>query len=281
MSDLQFCLFSSTADIEKYGFIVKILTGEPQEIASKAAAWGYDGIEFLPDPLNIPDPIKTEEALKNAGVTMPVVNSGRFGAQGMPLIQKNKKERIKAVELFKQVLDFAGYFKAKVGLGMARGTGIPGASHAEIESLATDVFAELAAHAEKAGAVIVLEAAEPDVTGFINTNAEVMHWVDRISSPNFSVMLDSHQLNGAETSIEEGIRVTRGEATHIHLYDPSRWPPGVLEDKSRLDWPNIIRILKEIHLPQTGSLTLAPEGDAEAAARKAIAYLKALLKGEN
>jgi sugar phosphate isomerase/epimerase len=164
---------------------------------------------------------------------------------------------------------------------MARGSGLPGASNAEIESIAADVFEELAAHAAKAGAIIVLEAAEPDVTGFINTNAEVMQWVDRISSPYFSVMLDTHQLNGAETSIEEGIRVTRGEATHIHLYDPSRWPPGVLEGQSRLDWPNILRILKETHLPQTGSLTLAPEGDAESAARKALAYLKGLLRGDD
>jgi sugar phosphate isomerase/epimerase len=281
MSDLQFCLFSSTADIEKFGFIVKILTGEPEDIASRAAAWGYDGIEFLPDPLNIPDPVRMEAALQNAGVFMPVVNSGRFGAQGMPLIQDSKNERIRAVEAFKQVLDFAGHFKARVGLGMARGSGIPGASKAAIESIAADVFEELAAHAAKAGAIIVLEAAEPDVTGFINTNAEVMQWVDRISNPYFSVMLDTHQLNGAETSIEEGIRVTRGEATHIHLYDPSRWPPGVLEDQSRLDWPNIIRILKETHLPRTGSLTLAPEGDAESAARKALAYLKGLLKGDD
>lgn len=89
----------------------------------------------------------------------------------------------------------------------------------------------------------MLEAAEPDITSYINTMRDVMPWVDRIGSARFSAMLDTHQLAHAETSIESGIRETRGEATHIHLYDPSRCPPGILDETSRLDWAPIARVL--------------------------------------
>jgi hypothetical protein len=50
MSVLPLCLFASTPDIIPLGFMVKVLTGTPGEIAGHAVDWGYDGIEFMPDP---------------------------------------------------------------------------------------------------------------------------------------------------------------------------------------------------------------------------------------
>ena len=78
-----------------------------------------------------------------------------------------------------------------------------------MEQLAEDVFRELAEHAEKAGAVIMLEPAEAVFTSLFNTNEEVMAMVEKISSPNFSVMLDTHQLWAVEPSIEHGIKATK------------------------------------------------------------------------
>jgi sugar phosphate isomerase/epimerase len=174
------------------------------------------------------------------------------------------------------MLDFAGHFKARVGLGAARGRGIPGASQEETEQLALEVFQELAEHAEKAGAVIMLESAEAEFTSLINANEEAMAMVARVGSPNFSVMLDTHQLWAVESSIEHGIRLTRGQARHIHLYDPSRWPPGVLPEKEALDWPHIVRVLQEEGFQGSASVVLAPEGDPEPVARKSVAYLRRL-----
>ena len=71
--------FSSTPDIAKLGFIVKVLTGNIDELPRQAIEWGYDGIEFMLDPERIPDPAVIERALKAAGAVMPVVNSGRMG----------------------------------------------------------------------------------------------------------------------------------------------------------------------------------------------------------
>jgi sugar phosphate isomerase/epimerase len=278
MGDVRLCLFSSTPDMNALSFIVRVLTGSPAELAERAVAWDYDGIEFMPDPEHVPDPVVFESALKSSGAIMPVVNTGRFFAQGVPLLVADPAARRRAVECFKRVLGFAGYFRARVGLGAARGAGVPGMAREEMDRLAEEVFRELAAHAEKAGTAIMLEPADPGVTSYINTMDQAMAWVDRIGSPAFSIMLDTYQLTDSEPSIAHGIRAARGQARHIHFYDPSRWPPGVLPERDRLDWQHIVQVLKEEGFSGSGSVVLAPEGDPEPAARKSVAFLRNLLR---
>ncbi len=120
----------------------------------------------------------------------------------------------------------------------------------------------------------MLECAEASYTALFNTNREAVTMVKKIDSPHFSIMLDTHQLWAAEKSIEEGIRAAEGRAQHIHLYEPSRWPPGVLPEKEVLDWKNIVRILKAEGFDGSASVVVAPEGDPEPVARKSVAYLR-------
>ncbi len=264
---ISLCLFASTPDIAALGFIVKVLTGNLHELAARAVEWGYAGIEFMPDPEKVPEPGSMERVLRASGAVMPVVNSGRMGVQGMALFHEDEAVRRKSVAAFQRMLDFAGYFDARVGLGIARGKRTPE------DPLAEDVFRELAEHAERAGAVIMLEPADPGVTSYINTMDEAMAWVRRIASPWFSIMLDTYQLAESELSIEHGIGAACGQARHIHLYDPSRWPPGASCENSRLDWEFIFDLLHETGFSGSASVVLAPEGDAAEAARRTAVFL--------
>ena len=49
MSDVKFCLSVSTPDMLDLSFVVKVLSGTPDELGQRAIEWGYDGIEFMPD----------------------------------------------------------------------------------------------------------------------------------------------------------------------------------------------------------------------------------------
>lgn len=276
MAKVKFCLFASTPDMLQLSFVVKVLTGTPEELGNTAINWGYDGIEFMPDPERTPDPELFGRMLESTGAVMPVVNSGRIAAQGLALLHEDTRISKRAIEGFKRMLDFAGYFKARVGLGASRGKGIPGMSKGDMVKQAEEILRELTEHAERAGAVIMLEPAEAEYTDLFNTNKEVMDMVEKIGSPSFSIMLDTHQLYAVEPSIEHGIRAARGQARHIHLYEPSRLPPGVSTEKETLDWPNITRVLKEEGFEGSASVVIVPEGDPEPIARKSVAYLRKL-----
>jgi sugar phosphate isomerase/epimerase len=216
-----------------------------------------------------------EDALKLAGASMPVVNSGRILAQGMALLHQDPTTRRRALTGFKRMLDFAGHFRSRVHLGIARGGAIPGASQAAMDGMADDLFRDLTAHAERVGATILLEPAEGG-TAYIQTMQEVLAWVERIHSSVFRAMLDTHQLVKVEQSIEAGIRAARGQAEHIHLYDPSRRPPGLGSGEAALDWPHIAGILREEGFQGSGSVVIAAEGDPEAGARASARYLRRL-----
>jgi len=82
----------------------------------------------MPNPEHVPNPEVFAGALRRTGAVILVVNSGRIAAQGLALLHKDTSVRRKSLEAFKNILDFAGYFKARVGLGAARGPGIPEAS---------------------------------------------------------------------------------------------------------------------------------------------------------
>ena len=278
MSKVKFCLFASTPDMLQLDFVVKVLTGTPAELGTTAVNWGYDGIEFMPDPEHTPDPELFSRMLGQTGAIMPVVNSGRIAAQGMALLHEDAAISKRAIAGFKRMLDFAGHFGARVGLGMARGEGIPGMSADDQLKRAEEIFRELTEHAEKTGAIIMLEPAEAEYTSLFNTNEEVMDMVEKIGSRNFSIMLDTHQLYIVEPSIEYGVKAAKGQAKHIHLYEPSRLPPGVSTEKESLDWPNIARVLKEEGFEGSASVVIVPKGDPEPIARKSVVYLRKLFK---
>jgi sugar phosphate isomerase/epimerase len=276
MLNIKLLLWCSTSDVSDY--LVKLLVGPIERVAQTAVEWGYDGIEFLPDPLHIPKPQQVDKALRQAGTTMPVVTTGLMHSHGLALLHRDPGERKKSINIFKQILDFGGHFQARVNLGISRGDDFSWVSSSQLDRMAEDIFGELADHAEKSGSVIMLEPAEAQTVGFINTVEEALAWVKRINSPAFNLMLDTNQLFEAEPSIEHGIRMAKGRADHIHLYDPNRWPPGVLVRKPRLDWDKIAEVLQDVGFRGTGSVVLAPDGDSERAARQSLAYLRVLFE---
>jgi sugar phosphate isomerase/epimerase len=298
VAEVRLCLVASTPDMRDLDFIVKLLTGTPEEVVRQAVAWGYDGIEFMPDPERPPDPEPLQRALRDHGAVLPVVNSGRFACQGLALIQEDLKARRAALAAFKRLLDFASCFQARVGLGIARGSGKeisapqimgpdPSAGQERsntngkgLDRLTEDIFRELAEHAARNGVVIMLEPIDPGGTRFIHTMQEVMTWVDRINSPAFSVMLDTEQLAVVETSLDAGIRAARGQARHIHLYDPGRWPPGIRPAESQLDWPAVIRCLRGERFSGSASVFFPPEGNPEVLAPTTAHYLRRLFACE-
>ena len=86
-------VFCSTPDVEADGFVVPILAEPIERLAARAASLGFDGLEFLPDPGDIPEPERLRSVLDAAGVGLGVVNSGRMAARGFALLHRDARRR--------------------------------------------------------------------------------------------------------------------------------------------------------------------------------------------
>lgn len=70
------------------------------------------------------------------------------GCSRRDLLDQAAEVRRKSLGAYKRMLEFAGYFRAKVGRGIARGKEVTRASCEEPDRLTEDVFRELSDHAE-------------------------------------------------------------------------------------------------------------------------------------
>lgn len=275
----QLLVFSSTADVAEDNFVVPILAEPLDRLALRAAELGFDGLEFLPNPDEIPTADRMRALLADAGMRVGVVNSGRMAARGYALLHRDAERRRISVGIYKRFIDLAALLGARVGLGMARGDSRVAADEADLPGLMRDVFGDIAVHAASAGTVVMLEPADPGYVAAILRVREAAEQARLVGSPGFSIMLDTYQLDQVEDSYEEGFAHAEGRANHIHLYDPKHWPPGA--GPQRLDWARIRAAMEKHGFAGTGSMVLAPEGDRDAAAKRAVAFVRKTLMTEN
>src|SRR5512134_2355009 len=102
---MRFSLLASTPDVATTGYMVNLLLGPPDALATEAKGLGYDGIEFLPGPPGTTGVAEIEEALKRIDVELIAVNSGRIVAQGLTLLHPVPSIRARAMARFKDLLD--------------------------------------------------------------------------------------------------------------------------------------------------------------------------------
>jgi sugar phosphate isomerase/epimerase len=261
---LDLCLFASSPDVAARGFVVQLLTGNAEELAYRSLSLGYNGFEFLPNPEDVPDSRPFRKALDATGVRLPVVNTGRMAAHRIMLFDPDPKIAGCARDAFRRIIEFAGELEADVGLGIARGPARTDLDAAAMDRWAEEIFCDLAATARRAGIRILLEPAETNVTRYILDVRSVMAWVDRINALTgdvqrvrgraFDVMLDTHQLTESESSLADGIDAAQGMATHIHLFDPQRHPPGT--HPQGIDWDEVFGSLSRSGFSGTASVIM-------------------------
>lgn len=276
----QLLVFSSTPDVEGDGFVVPVLAAPIEALGWKAREHGFDGLEFLPNPDDIPDAAALRSAADASGITVGVINTGRLRPKGYAILHADPAQRRRSLDAFKRCIDLAGALGARVGLGMARGDAAATASR-DLRSVMRDVFGEVAEHAVARGTVVMLEPADPGYVAAILRVSEAAAAAREVASPGFRIMLDTYQLDQVEGSIDDGFAHARGMAGHIHLYDPEHWPPGLRAPEHRLDWNEIRRMMLRHGFLGSGSTVLPKQGDLLAQSRIASAFIRTNLMRES
>ncbi len=270
-------VFCSTPDVVQEQFVVPILAEPVDRLAERAAVFGFDGLEFLPGADQIPQASSLQAAVDAAGICVGVVNSGRLRAKGYALLHKDEVIRRKSIDVFKGLIGLAGGVGARVGLGLARGDSETTLAGPDLPGVMRDVFGEIGEYARQNGTIVMLEPADPGFVAAILRVREAASAAREIDNPGFQIMLDTYQLHEVEDTIPEGFAAADGLASHIHLYDPHHWSPGIRPKAEQMDWALIRKSMDETGFSGSGSIVLPKEGDVDKGARDSIAFLRRTL----
>ncbi len=146
-----------------------------------------------------------------------------------------------------------------------------GATQAEAMVNAADTFRRALPAIADCGVKLCLEPLAPPDTDFINTCAEAVALLDRVSHPNFVLHLDVKAMASEEAPIPELIRRYASRTQHFHANDPNQRGPGFGD----VDFVPIFRALKETDYRGWVSVEVFDYSpDPETIARKSIQYLK-------
>lgn len=121
---------------------------------------------------------------------------------------------------------------------------------------AVDALKECYDHAEKSGVKIGIEPINRFETYFINRGDQALALAKAVGE-NCGICLDIFHMNLEEANYYEMIRRAKDRLVGFHVADNNRFAPGM----GTLDWPQIVRVLKEIGFDGALSVEFCPPID--------------------
>jgi len=139
-------------------------------------------------------------------------------------------------------------------------------------SVLIESLAELGAHAEQAGVVVLFEALNRYEDHMVNTVLQAAEIAAATGSPAVRVLADTYHMNIEEDDICASLRAVASRLGAVHLSDSNRHQPGT----GHVPFGAVIDTLRELGFDGVLSVECRLRGDPEAAVRECGGYLRAL-----
>jgi sugar phosphate isomerase/epimerase len=134
-------------------------------------------------------------------------------------------------------------------------------------------LAEVGAHAEQAGVVLLFEPLNRYEDHMVNTVADAIELIDAAGSPGVKVLADTYHMNIEEDDPCAALRAAGGALGAVHLSDSNRHQPGT----GHVPFAAIVAMLREIGFDGVLSVECRLRGEPEEAVRACGRYLRGLL----
>ncbi|MFQ6096382.1 MAG: sugar phosphate isomerase/epimerase family protein [Armatimonadota bacterium] len=237
--------------------------------------WGYEGVELhgrgLADTID-----EVKAAVKDSSVKVCTICAGY---RGVPL-DTDRAQRDLAVSDAKEILSMAGDLGAvgMIFVPIFGGPRMPDLSPLyspiELENLLVlKIVEELAAHAEKAGTLLLLEPLQRGETHFWNRLEQAVAVAEKVGNPAVKIMADFFHMNIEEPRIDDSIRRAGCWIQHVHLADSHRAQPGT----GHTDFKSGFAALKEIGFENYMALECRIEGDPDEALPACAEFLRSCM----
>lgn len=249
--------------------------GKFEENVGRIAEIGYDGVELaVRDPALIDIPA-VQRTLARHNLTVPAIGTGQaYGEDNLSFTDPDDAVRRRAVGRIQAQIRLAAEFQAVVILGLIRGTVAPGANLEESRNWLIEALRECAEKAAKHQVRLALEPISRSETRLVNTIEDGLALLAQVGADDsiLGLLPDTYHMNIEETDIRESLRNAGDRIFHFHVADSNRRYPGAGD----LDFTQILTFLRdELHYRGWVSAETLPYPDAETAAEKGLAHLRA------
>lgn len=210
-----------------------------------ATALGFDGIE-LRGGAELADRLDELKRARRAGVIMPSVCAamdhfiGDFDAE-------KRRDAVQTMKTLLSVIVEAGGFgaitPASFGMFSKRmSRSEPPRSAEEDRAVLLEALAELGAHAQQVGGVLLLEPLNRYEDYLVNTLADGASLIREIGLPTVRLMADTFHMNIEEADPADSLRRHADVLGHVQVADSNRLEPGA----GHYDWAGTVAALEEI-----------------------------------
>lgn len=251
-----------------------------------AAGLGYAALEIAPFTLgeapHLISAVRRAElrrAAADAGIAISGLHWLLVKPGGLSITEADAEVRARTQEVIERLIGLCAELGGtRLVHGSPAQRRLPEAGEDEARHRATDLLAEAAREAERAGVVYCIEPLAPPDANFITTIAEAVRLVRRIDNPAFRTMIDMSAAGNAESEAPAALIarwMPSGMLAHVHFNDPNRRGPGqgamrfapILAALQAQDYQGWIGVEPFEYVP-----------DGPGSAARAIGYLNGLLE---
>jgi len=240
-----------------------------------AEKFGFEGVELSGDLLLDDEGlVERRAALKDS----PIKASSICGGFKCEMVHPDTARRRTCMDAIKRLLDIAGELGATGPISVPIFNAndrvpdlSPYKSQHELEmDLLVSVLGELSAHAEKAGAKVILEPLNRYESNSLKDVQEGAEIVRRVNSKGCGLMADFFHMHIEEPDLGKSLAAVKDVLVHCHLADNTRKEPG----SGCLDFKTPFKALKRIKFKGFMALECGLSGPAEVVLPKCVRYLK-------
>jgi sugar phosphate isomerase/epimerase len=236
----------------------------------RASELGFEAIEIFPPA---PGAIQIEQVRKlldDHGLKLAAVGTGAgWVMHQLQLTGADRTQRDRARAFVRSIIDVAGALGASAIIGSMQGRWADGVDRPTALAHLSEALEELGQHAAQYQVPLIYEPLNRYETNLINTVADGVELLQKLSTKNVRLLADLFHMNIEEADLPAAIRAGRGAIGHIHFVDSNRRPAGL----GHLDFGPIAAAIRETYQGYLSAEAL-PWPDSDAAARQTIAQFR-------
>lgn len=243
------------------------------ESFEKASSLGYDGIELALYQRDNIDIKHVKELIRRYNIEVPVISTGQmYTMLNAWFTHPDKGVRVKAVCVFKDLVDVAAEFHADINVSRVRGQIPEGVTYEEGLKMLTDCLEEVCLYAERYKLNILLEQMNRYETNYMNSAWDTGEYIRSLKLGNLKLHADLFHMNIEDRSIEKTLREYGECLGYIHFADSNRLAPG----QGHINFKKVTEALAETGYSGWLGIEVLTFPDEYTAAKQSIDYIRKL-----